>query len=204
MQVVGAQGRRRRIGENMNESELSAADAALRQRLTELCVHIPCGGIRGPVRGRWQSCTDEDSPAEWGCDVSRDVELCVVCFRATAGGRSRWSWLACGNCLNLNSGLEKAWGIRPLALGRHSIMNGITVNPDAPPEIYREQIERMMEFARGDELRQWRREEYARLAAPFDPLADVPLRVWREQWPPSRSASLDAMSRLLGCALPLC
>jgi hypothetical protein len=36
----------------------------------------------------------------------------------------------------------------------------------------------------------------------FDPLADVPLQTWQEHWPPSREASLDAFSRLLGGELP--
>ena len=30
--------------------------------------------------------------------------------------------------------------------------------------------------------------EYSRLASKFDPLADVPLRVWQQEWAPSRKA----------------
>jgi hypothetical protein len=41
------------------------------------------------------------------------------------------------------------------------------------------------------------------LAAKFDPLADIPLRLWQQEWPPSRRASVDAFSRLLGRELPL-
>jgi hypothetical protein len=56
-----------------------------------------------------------------------------------------------------------------------------------------------MAFAKGDgRLRDWRRNEYPRLAAQFDPLADIPLRISQQQWPPSRAASADAFSRLLG------
>ena len=59
-----------RIRRAMTERELSATDAALRERITELGVHIPCGGLRGPLqprnpRSRWQSCPDEDSPEKW-------------------------------------------------------------------------------------------------------------------------------------------
>jgi hypothetical protein len=36
------------------------------------------------------------------------------------------------------------------------------------------------------------------LAGAFDPLADVPLRVWQQQWAPTLDASRDAFSRLLG------
>jgi hypothetical protein len=198
----------------MTERKLSATDAALRKRLSELCVHIPCGGLRGPLQQpsryyptlpiRWQSCRDEDSPEKWaGYDVSRDRDLCVICFRATAGGSSRWSWLACEDCRAVNSSIEKTSGIRPFALGRHSIMNGIGVGGGVSGEVADAQLARLLEFAKGDtRLRSWREREYFRLAGVFDPLADVPLRTWQEHWPPSREASADAFSRVLGGELP--
>ena len=180
----------------MTEKRLSATDAALRERITELSVHIPCGRLRGPVqrRGRRQSCPDEDSPERWeGCDVSSARDLCIVCFRGTAGGISRWAWLGCENCRAINAGLEK-----PLALGRHSLMNGISVRVNASPEVVEQQVARLLAFAKGDgRLRDWRQREYRRLAAEFDPLADIPLRIWQQQWPPSPGASADAFSRLL-------
>jgi hypothetical protein len=192
----------------MTERKLSAADAALRKRITELSVHIPCGWLRGPVpttckwdhlHGHWQSCMDEDSPEKWPCDVSRALDLCIICFRATAGGPARWSWLACGDCLAINKAIESAWGVRPFALGRHSLMNGIGVRGGAPPEVQTEQIARLAAFVKGDDrLRKWGRAEYSRLASRFDPLADIPLSVWQQRWPPGATASLDAFSRLLG------
>jgi hypothetical protein len=191
----------------MTDGQLSAADAALRERITELSVHIPCGRLRGPVepRGLWQSCQDEDSPEIWtGCDVSRARDLCIVCLRATAGGTTRWSWLGCENCRAVNTALEKRWGFRPVSLGRHSLMNGIGIRADALPEVVKQQKERLLAFAKGNpQLREWRRSEYSVLAADFDPLADIPLRVWQQVWPPSRSASADAFSRLLGSELPI-
>ncbi|MCV7260879.1 hypothetical protein [Mycobacterium shimoidei] len=189
----------------MTTRKLSASDAALRESITELSVHMPCGGLRGPVDGRWQSCHHEDSPEKWdGHDVSREKDLCIVCFRATAGGTSRWSWLACENCRRVNESiarLESKYGDRPFALGRHSLMNGIGVRAGAPPEVKKEQIARLVAFASGDDrLRQWRTREYRRLAGRFDPLADIPLRVWQAEWPPSLEASVDAFARLLGHA----
>ncbi len=187
----------------MNDRKLSATDSALRQRITKLSVHIPCGGLRGPLGARWQSCWDEDSPEKWeGCDVSHETDLCIICFKGTAGGTSRWSWLACKDCLAVNNALEWAWGYRPLALGRHSLMNGIGVRGDAPPEVRERQLARLVEFARGDRLRDWRTQEYRRLADVFDPLADVPLTVWQARHSPSRPASVDAFERLLGTTLP--
>ncbi|MGW0157789.1 hypothetical protein ACWDUN_00555 [Mycobacterium sp. NPDC003323] len=167
----------------MTEQPLTPADAALRARITELSVHIPCGTLRGPVYRRWQSCRHEDRPSKWeGHDVSREHDLCIVCFRGTAGGSSRWSWLACEHCRAVNT----AHG-RPLPLGRHSIMNGIV------------EIHRLVEFAGGDwRLNGWREHEYRLMALRFEPDADVPLREWQQAWPPSRQASEDAFSRLTG------
>jgi hypothetical protein len=78
------------------------------------------------------------------------------------------------------------------------MMNGSSVRGGAPPELQQRQIARLVAFARGDErLRDWRRNEYRRLAA------DIPLAVWQEHWPPGWRASADAFSRLLGRELPL-
>jgi len=203
------------VEEAMSKKQLSATDAAVRRRIVELSVHIPCGGLRGPLQHpspsrpdlpvRWQSCRDEDAPEEWECaDVSREHELCIICFRATAGGPSRWAWLACADCRSVNIAVEKAWGFRPFPLGRHSLMNGFGVRGGAPSEVQQRQLAGLIQFARGDgRLRDWRRDEYRRLANKFDPLADIPLRVWQQEFPPSRAASGDAFARLIGPGFPL-
>jgi hypothetical protein len=83
-------------------------------------------------------------------------------------------------------------------------MNGIGLRGAAPAEVLDQQIAKLVAFARGDgRLQTWRESEYQRLAAAFDPLADVPLRVWQQQWVPSLDASWDAFLRLLGVSLPL-
>lgn len=82
-------------------------------------------------------------------------------------------------------------------------MNGIGVKGGQPAGVSEEQIARLLAFARGDgRLADWRRAEYRRLASAFDPDADIPLKVWQQQWPPSREASLDAFRRLLGDNFP--
>ncbi|MBS1690643.1 MAG: hypothetical protein JST91_00225 [Actinobacteria bacterium] len=196
----------------MNERELSAADAAVRERVCELSVHIPCGGLRGPIRRAsqwapmvWQSCRHEDSPSRWEkTDVSRDRDLCIICFRATAGGVSRWAWLACDDCRAVNVAVQNVWGFRPFALGRHSLMNGIGIGGVVSPEAREQQLARLAAFARGDRrLRDWRRREYRFLASRFDPLADIPLRAWQQEYPPSPEASSDAFARLIGRVPPL-
>lgn len=174
-----------------------------RPRLSEPCVHIPCGGIRGPIGtdARWQSCSCEPDPRRWpGCDVSREKDLCVICLRATAGGTSRWSWLACSDCRAINDAVGSQMGRRPFALGRHSIINGVAVRGGQSPEATRAQIADLVEFARGADrvrLKAWRTDEYRRLASVFDPDDDIPVRVWQQQWPPGADASVDAFRRLL-------
>lgn len=187
---------------------LSAADAALRQRTRRLVVHLPCGRVRGPVpgnfryrmlRGRWQSCPDEDVPVTWDdCDVSSAVDLCRICLRGTAGGPSRWEWTACDFCLAANYTLELVWGQRPFALGRHSIMNGVGVSLAGAPEVVSEQTAELLTFLRGDNrLTQWRRKEYARLAAAFPGREDVPLSTWQNVHTVGPRMSVDAFARLL-------
>ena len=196
----------------MTEHDLSPTDAALRERIIVLSVHIPCGGIRGPIQRAtqrkfaiWQSCSCEDEPEKWDwVDISRLYDLCRICLRATAGGTSRFSWIACADCRDINSAVHNAWGFRPFALGRHSLMNGIGVQGGAPRRLQEQQLARLTEFARGDSrLREWRQAEYRRLAAHFDPLADVKLRIWQEVHPPSLEASRDAFARLIGPGFPL-
>lgn len=192
----------------MPDNIISPTDAAVRERVNVLSVHVPCGGIRGPIqrdtRSLWQSCRCEDHPVRWEwADVSREYDLCIVCFRATAGGTSRWAWLACEHCRAVNKEVGRSWGFEPFRLGRHSLMHGVGVRIDAPPHVRDEQSARLKEFARGDvRLRDWRRAEYPRLAASFDPLADVPLRVWRQKHPASWEASQDAFARLIGQGFP--
>ena len=164
-------------------SELSASDRAIRDRITELSVHIPCGGLRGPQRTwQWQSCSCEDTPQIWeGYDVSSARDLCIICFRDTAGGPSRYAWLACEHCREVNTTIQRRSGVRPFALGRHSLMNGIGINGGMPQDVVDEQIAKLVEFARGNPR----------------------LQAWREQWVPSPAASWDAFTRLIGFSPPL-
>lgn len=191
---------------DMTQRQLSATDAALRERIRELSVHIPCGGLRGPVLDRntvrWQSCRDEDAPERWAdCEVSRLSELCVICFRATAGGPTRWAWIACSDCRAVNDAKASTLGVRPFALGRHSLMNGIGVGRRGSVVRRERELAGLVPSALGDpRITEWRRREYRRLAERFDSATDVPLRLWQHEFAPSREASRDAFVRLLGHA----
>jgi hypothetical protein len=99
-----------------------------------LSVHLPCVHLRGWA-GRDQGCPCEPSEPWPGCDVSRAQELCLVCARGTAGGTTRWSWLACTSCRAVERSLQAWLGMRVLPLGRHSIMNGVALAvAEASPE----------------------------------------------------------------------
>ena len=112
--------------------------------------------------------------------------------------------MACEHCREVNTAIHRRSGLRPFALGRHSLMNGIGINGGMPEDVLDEQIAKLVEFACGNpRLGAWRDSEYPRLAASFDPLADIRLRTWQEQWVASPAASWDAFARLIGFSLPL-
>ena len=191
---------------------LTTADAAVRNRIRELSVHLRCGMIRGPLTmgshpndarlDRWQSCRCEDEPEEWpGCDVSRVFDLCILCLRGFAGGVSRWSWHGCRNCLEVNRAVGRLLGGAPIALGRHSIMNGRAI-PFAgdPAEIAlaRKAFEHLV--TQWDGLSNWKSREFRRLAdsQAWGTEYDVPLRTWQDNFWPSPETSHDAFLRYTG------
>lgn len=195
------------------ERPVSDADRQLRRTNKELVVHTACGQIRGPVRElfpectcksdreTWQSCRCEDEPVRWAaCDVSRKTDLCIVCARGTAGGTSRWAWLACAFCRKVNTRLRDA-GCGVLAVGRHSLLNGVSITGDLNPKETAAAIGTMMKMSGSwDALFKWFPGEVARLAQSqgWSHSADIPFRTWREQLPPSYEHSVDAVSRLIG------
>lgn len=192
---------------------VSATDAALRSVINEFVVHVPCGGIRGPIGrlfarcdcpvndGLWQSCPCEDEPVRWeNCDVSRQVDLCLLCARGTAGGVTRWSWLGCGSCRSVNEAASRSLGYRAVPLGRHSIMNSVGVRVAAQGEEVRRGHDELVGMARtwGD-LDAWFDVEVQRLAASQGWTGkQVQLRTWKDRLPSSRAASRSALRRFFG------
>lgn len=82
-------------------------------------------------------------------------------------------------------------------------MNRIGVGGNSSPEVQKAQIDRLMGFTKHvQRLGEWKKQEYGRLASRFDPLADVPLSAWQQEWPPGPGASWDAFSRLTGLEPP--
>ena len=168
-----------------------------------LTVHLPCVRLRGWA-GRPQGCPCEPSEPWPDCDVSRALDLCLVCARGTAGGTSRWSWLACGRCRAVETALRDWLGIRVLPLGRHSLMNGVGVRSTASSEQAAAFAVRFEGLGLGwSRLDDWGTAEARRLADALDePGPDVPLERWQVAFPPSVTSSIDAYARVLGTPLP--
>jgi hypothetical protein len=137
--------------------------------------------------------------------VSRARDLCLVCARGTAGGTTRWSWLACTHCRAVEKALQEWLGMRVLPLGRHSIMNGVALAvATASPEDAEAFGVRFEGLSLGwDRLYEWGDAEARRLAAGVvGPRPDVPLDVWQQLFRPSPTASIDAYERILETSLP--
>jgi hypothetical protein len=192
---------------------VSEADASLRANINELVVHVPCGGIRGTIGriysrcqcpandGVWQSCNCEDEPVRWErCDVSRVVDLCLLCARGRTGGVTKWANLGCGSCWAVNEQAARSLGYRPLPLARHSIRNGAAIRGNARGEEFRRQHAALVGVVRTwRDLDEWFLSEVQQLAESQGWSGDrmVLLTTWQERLPPSRAASRDAFQRFL-------
>ena len=106
----------------MDEQEVSATDAQCASVFHKLGVHIPCGQIRGPVPADVRSPAVAILPVRRpstevvGMDVSREYDLCIICFRATAGGASKFSW---GGLRGLPGGQRQAGAAAGSARASH-------------------------------------------------------------------------------------
>ncbi len=73
-----------------------------------------------------QRCRCEEYKGSSEVDCPSGYHLCDICAASLAGGTSRYSWNACEVCLKFNRKLATDYGVS-LPLGRHSIMNGISI-----------------------------------------------------------------------------
>ena len=92
-----------------------------------------------------QRCKCEGYKAYEGVDCPSGYHLCYMCAATVVGGTGRYSWNACESCLKFNRSLQGKYGFS-LPLGRHSIMNSISVPMHASPEVQQKAIEAMLKF----------------------------------------------------------
>lgn len=175
-----------------------------------LLVCLTCGDLRGGApREHRCACQDRQDPAwrqQWqGRDMACDLDLCSLCVRGTVGTASKWSWLACDSCRRVSRAVGRRLGGRDaLALGRHSLMNGIGIRVSAPDDETEAQIRAFLLGVQGWQvLGAWQKEEFDRLAAPLRATADtVRLAEWQLRWTPSLAASVNAFERFTGIDVP--
>jgi hypothetical protein len=141
-------------------------------------------------------------------DPERDQphHLCELCARSWAPMRSRWSWLACGTCRNVNDAIRDAYGAR-LPLGRHSLMNGGAVDLSEPdPQIRARQQAHLDEVLVGMRglyawgLLQAREIHETLMPAVYLTAARIPTEVWQAHAKASWRASCTAWLGYSGLA----
>jgi hypothetical protein len=168
--------------------------------MTEFELCLPCAKLRGHTPYGWQGCAHQPGDDFPGADVSEEAALCVLCVRGLAGGRSRWSKLACSPCMSWEHAVRDRLGRALLPLGRHSIMNGVRVPLDRLPDGAEQLVPALLgQFAGWDRLRRWQGEELARLAETAGLHSEtIPYEQWAILFPASIEASRSAYLRLRG------
>jgi hypothetical protein len=94
-----------------------------------------------------QRCMCEGHKSYAGVDCPSGFILCYICAATVTGGTSRYSWNACESCLKFNLYVGRTYGLT-LPLGRHSIMNSISVPLRASEEVQAAGIEAMVKFVK--------------------------------------------------------
>ena len=92
-----------------------------------------------------QRCGCEKYKSYPGIDCPNGYQLCHLCAASLAGGTGRYSWNVCEACLKFNRSLGSKYGAS-LPLGRHSIMNGLSIPVSATKEVQEEGIKQLMNF----------------------------------------------------------
>ena len=120
----------------------------------DLLVCTTCFGLTSAGQGM-QRCQCEKYQAYPGVDCPSGFHLCFMCAASKAGGTSRWSWNACESCLKFNNRLKSKSGAS-LPLGRHSIMNGVSVPMNASKRIQEEKTEDLLHFVNvAEDISDW-------------------------------------------------
>ena len=184
--------------------------------LADLEICLSHFQLRGSFEGKEHCCAclpkdDEWREREWGRhDIAALVDLCHLCARNTMKSGTRWSWYACETCLEVNRVVGAVFGSRKagaLPLGRHSLMNGVTLNAGSHDDAA---AAGFVVLLRGltkvwERIFEWAPEEAGRLAASSGwDLGEgaVPLVEWLERFPGSVGASVDAFCRFVEYDLP--
>lgn len=107
--------------------------------LCTICLNLTSKGENS------QTCKCEPEKSIEGIDCPSGFHLCYVCSLNLAGGTSRYSWEACEICLAANTHIKATTG-NALNLGRHSLMNGLSLKINADKDQIKKMAEELLFF----------------------------------------------------------
>ncbi len=110
----------------------------------DLLVCTTCFGLTSAGHGM-QCCRCEKYKTYPGVDCPSGFHLCYMCAASLAGGTGRYSWNVCEVCLKFNRSLQSKYGAS-LPLGRHSLMNGVSIPIHSARSMQDEGIAEMLNF----------------------------------------------------------
>jgi len=122
------------------EHEMSDAEGLRRWTICGRC-HAVRGGPIGTIDGVtvWQRCDcvpAGELPAQPKVgDFNTELELCRACGLVPLRSGSRWSVWFCEPCKAQARSLNERVGRCVVPVGRHSLMNGVTVRSASPADI---------------------------------------------------------------------
>ena len=109
-----------------------------------LLICTRCFGLTSAGLGM-QQCRCEKYQDYPGVDCPSGYHLCYLCAASVTGGTGRYSWNVCEVCLKFNRKLARDYGVR-LPLGRHSIMNGVSIPMSASAEVQARAAAKLIAF----------------------------------------------------------
>jgi hypothetical protein len=166
------------------------------------CYWLSEAPTRGPLRGPQRcSCEEQVKRQYVSLDCPSGFHLCYICATTMVGGTSRWSWEACNFCMRVNSSTQKEFGFS-LALGRHSIMNGISIPLREKLAADDQRVVDLMDFANFSvRLSDWgilRARELFESVPEWELLKVVSLEDWQKKFKNNRKTSLEALKNYYG------
>jgi hypothetical protein len=152
-----------------------------------------------------QRCSCEEYKAYPGIDCPSGYHLCYMCAATVVGGTSRYSWNACDSCLRVNRQMASKYGFS-LPLGRHSLMNSISVPLRASQEVQEKAVTELLGFVKvAGAISDWGMLQARTLfetAPTFSILGIIPREKWEAKFELSKvkstSRSVQAILDYLG------